>query len=839
MNFNNPDDFSSSPTSSLASDETSSQHFTLMDGNIDASDSSDDDVIEGESTVTGVDCDNDTSNSRVSSQSNGSSNTGSSGRLEEALRQAARQAGTQGIDYDENEDFTMEIAEEEVTAAFKPWMKRGKYTPAVVGHPSAFQDQENLNPFSPAFKANLKAGDRDDDQDQTMDLTQAAGTILPRDLNEKPSSGRGRRQSVALDRRRNSLGRSQSSSDDSVIADETMEFTTAIGGIHQDHQKDDEAQGDAIDIPEDEDITMDFTTVIGGVVGTNNEDVSTGQVTLDIDVASKTPRQEDCRRKSNASAMSDDDMDITTAMGGILSSNTERTEPEEDQTMGMDITTAIGGILPEELTTTDKSLAKALMEHEADAGQLASSPFHKGLAEKSAVMREETSPKTLYLSTMTSETGSPSLAHMKTRSSARQSVESRLSTTPKIMSQRSTPHENPTTPSKQVTPKLRRPTTPGKTPPLKNVSMRTGSPKKLFKAQIKQATSTPKLAHPTLKFGGNETTRMITPAVVLTPSKCRMSGLGIDREGLGSPRVAAILDRRGSISDQAKSFIAQEKPFVGVRFQDPRTLEHDLDKERAEEERRESGRHILQAEADVQDREEDKDATTNLKDMIESLTPKKKKLKGRKSLHVGAAKGLLGKRPVELDEDDDDDELSPKRLKGRDRSPVKNIKLPAPPSKTETTGRVLKAPRFSLGTTAGTEQLSTPNTDAGRLIDGRITTPKDQGRFKNAELLSSTAKPVTSFDEKLASGTGNAEELTEEDERINLQDFLNMTSIRFMELTTTKRRHTVAPTPMVEDTVKKSGVKEGDDVPISERELECCVVAGACTVPMLELYQHV
>lgn len=56
-----------------------------------------------------------------------------------------------------------------------------------------------------------------------------------------------------------------------------------------------------------------------------------------------------------------------------------------------------------------------------------------------------------------------------------------------------------------------------------------------------------------------------------------------------------------------------------------------------------------------------------------------------------------------------------------------------------------------------------------------------------------------------------------------------MTSIRFMELTTTKRRHTVAPSDL-----KDSTTADGKD----DLSLERCVVAGACTVPMLELYQH-
>lgn len=68
-----------------------------------------------------------------------------------------------------------------------------------------------------------------------------------------------------------------------------------------------------------------------------------------------------------------------------------------------------------------------------------------------------------------------------------------------------------------------------------------------------------------------------------------------------------------------------------------------------------------------------------------------------------------------------------------------------------------------------------------------------------------------------------------EEESIHLQDFLNMISIRFMELVTTKRRHTTAPT-----TGPNGAVVVGED----GMSLERCVVASACTVPMLELYQH-
>jgi kinetochore protein Spc7/SPC105 len=108
----------------------------------------------------------------------------------------------------------------------------------------------------------------------------------------------------------------------------------------------------------------------------------------------------------------------------------------------------------------------------------------------------------------------------------------------------------------------------------------------------------------------------------------------------------------------------------------------------------------------------------------------------------------------------------------------------------------------------------------------KATTPKGQGRFKFVD-----DQPTNTMD---FGHTVHADDLDmqqdEEGERIHLQDFLNMTSIRFMELTTTKRRHTVVPS------APRGSSATDDDKDVS---FEKCVVAGACTVPMLELYQHV
>ena len=203
--------------------------------------------------------------------------------------------------------------------------------------------------------------------------------------------------------------------------------------------------------------------------------------------------------------------------------------------------------------------------------------------------------------------------------------------------------------------------------------------------------------------------------------------------------------------------------------------------------------------------------------MIQGLSPKKPHLKGRKSLHVGSARGLLGKRPFELDDDDDAEEQDGvKRLKGHQGSPVKNIKLRAPPSKDETTtGRKTRSSTRAEGDTTTRSISFSPI---------KVQSPKRQGKFRKIENDDPTTMNFESSPMK------DPEMLADDEERMHLQDFLNMTSIRFMELTTTKRRHTVAP-----GAVRTSFAADGKD----DVSLERCVVAGACTVPMLELYQHV
>jgi kinetochore protein Spc7/SPC105 len=710
------------------------------------------------------------------------SDTSSSARLNEALRQAAQEAGTRNIDFNEKGDTS--AGNQEIAGAFKPWIQKGQRISFDMEDMSGLQDQENINPLR-----NDNAQSRDDDdyqysdienEDLSMEITSAVGKILGGVPN---SQNLNRRKSIA---------------EQTNYDEQTMELTNVVGGIEATPSP---AKSDAESIMnDDEEMTMEFTSVVGGVLNKNTQQSR--------DLFSETPQRDDQTGRDFSEwgdGDEDDDaaMEFTGAVGRILSPIEERTESHDGNTAGMDITTAMGRILPPGLDVNSKEQAKQLMELESDAGQLVSSPFQHQV---------QSPPKSLVPPhiTVASETGSPSFSSARSRQTRRGSASSVTRLSP---SKQTTPNK-PRTPSKQLTPQPGRPTTPGKTPPSSNITFRSASPKKLFREEIR-ASGTKQRSPGRSSLFENSAGGESTPAFILRPHPRYSSGLGADREGLGSPKVAEILDRRRSIGEDAEEFVAQEQSPRRLRFEDPVKLHEEFDREREEEEHREET-HVPPLQAS------ELDTTSSLRDLISSLTPKKRKVGARKSLHVGAAKGILGKRPAELD---DDEEETPKRIRAAAASPVKPVKLPAPPSKDETVGR--------------SSRIST-----GRLFD---LSPERHGNFtprgkppvmsKSPTKLRSPSKSVQFTHESSVGGQTNDEDATEDDldwDPIQLQDFLNLTNIHFMELTTTKRRHTTVPGN--DSTLSRVGSPHLGKADIS---LEDCVAAGFCTVPMLELYQHV
>ncbi|KAJ0162499.1 Kinetochore protein spc7 [Colletotrichum tanaceti] len=777
--------------------------------------------------------------------------------LDEALRTAARQAGTQRSGFDDSDD-------EEVIPSFG-WIKKDK------PQPEAGPNQPDPAPPSPVRNSPPAFDEEGDtDMDMDMDITSAVGGIF----NSNASQDIEPDEEMSMDVTR-VLGGILSKSNtnktaltETVSEDQTMEFTTVVGDIRKPNANGHDDEND------DEDMSMEFTSAIGGLLPTHtksdatqkrrrtltsrsNPEDSTMDMDMTIGVGKILPTTDKTRPEDQTMGM-----DMTIPFGRILSTEDEPVE-EEDATVGMDMTVPFGKILPTANRLLEQDEATIGMDMTVPVGRiLPSSPVSEqdevpvGMDMTLAVggiIRAPQSPEARVAAKklMEAEVDKPDTPtkamSAKPASPIKKLVASAKKHTAPASDAQSSPGFNPfqgrglrqsmphagansVSPARTRTPSPPKSAAPAHAvaeTPIESSPVKTPqSVKRRGRSQSpvrKPATPSPAKATSRLNvFQQDPATGARTPTVILTPQTRRHSGIGADKPGLGSPRVAALLDRRGSLGETVKQFVPGKAR--GVTFGDPQVIEEEIDRDRQEEEDKENGRSILEREADGGENE--KDATLNLREMIESLSPKKKRMQSRKSLHVGSARGLLGKRPSELDDEEDgEDQDGVKRLKGHQGSPVKNVKLQQPPSKAETTGR-----RLTRSASKGVEEdggfKATPtHAESLQKMANSAKSPKAHGRFKDIE--EDTMPQPMNLD---GSPVRDENELISEqpEERIHLQDFLNMTSIRFMELTTTKRRHTQAPDMF------KDGLLGGKD----DMSLERCVVAGACTVPMLELYQH-
>ncbi|KAJ4146590.1 hypothetical protein NW754_002055 [Fusarium falciforme] len=545
--------------------------------------------------------------------------------------------------------------------------------------------------------------------------------------------------------------------------DMDMDITRAVGGIIKPQP--------AQERDPDEDMSMDVTRVFGGIMNQSK--------------AQKPVPSPDDEDDEDDAPMEEATMEFTTAIGGIRRPvPDEMDESDGNEDMSMELTTVMGGVLSQkkrkslgvsrrrtvnQVDDEDEDEDDAPMDMTMGVGQILARPSNTNDDKD-----EDDGDTTMGMEMTTAIGGILNNALGNARSLGKRVMEEEADT--------------PDNPDEAL-----------------QAAISKSTPAEKPEAQTAEKPTTTPSPEPS-SSQASKLKRSVGP------KNRRLSGVGADRAGLGSPQVAALFDRRGSIGDMATEFVPGKR---GVTFDDPKELVSEVDKEAQEEEDKENRRKILEREADGAE------ATLNLREMIDSLSPKRNPLRGRKSLAVGSARGLLGKRPSELDDDEEEENDGVKRLKGHQGSPVKNVRLKHPP-KAETTGKLTLSFRKSLQPNSATPTLSSPERQEP------ATTPRHQGRFKDVD--DDRTGHSVNFDESPVKDAGQLEnEVDDDEERIHLQDFLNMTSIRFMELTTTKRRHTTAP-----GNLDNGFLQEGEE----NLSLERCVVAGACTVPMLELYQH-
>ncbi len=701
-----------------------------------------------------------------------------SSTLEEALRLAAERAGTQRLDdddyYDEAAEDEQDEEEEEVIPSFG-WIRKDPQkqnsmaagTTSAASRPSYSNNETTEAGMEMDMTYNMgriikpnEANESDDDAEMSMDVTKAFGGILPA---QSPESSPVR-----------------DVPNDTPPRDEvTMEFTTALGGIRSVDYDDttDDCAGD-------EEMSMELTMAMGGVLG-NEKRKSIAAI-----------------RRQTLSQLEESDatMDMTTSVGRILSNQYHRgnatnapsgdddATAEMDLTAGMDMTAAIRGILSSQ---GRRSLGREIMVEEANK------PNSPGTAIFNAISKQPPRRRSSRAAAPESPNMSAGLLPFRGKLAGPEEQITQQSTR-KSSSPRKQPPSQPVRGSRRSQ---------SHSPQVPTSTRRRSSRLSPSKSPAKSpATSPAKSSNNTTPVPRRkpESTNK-SPANYSTPESRRVSGVGADRTGLGSPRIAEVFDRRSSIGDSASKFVPGSRL---APFEDAKALSKEVDDERSRDEERE--RAIVR----FGQPQEDKDATLNLREMIDSLSPTRKPLNGRKSLHVGSARGLLGKRPAELEDEDAEDNDGVKRLRGHQGRPVKNVRLQQPTKSGGISGDV----SGFRGKIAGPDlhhSFSSP------LKASQATTPRKKALFDMKANHTVHGTNIDSPDQSQSDeNDGN---------RIDLQDFLNMISIRFMELQTTKRRHTTAPATLQDGTTAN-----GEDA----MSLERCVVASACTVPMLELYQH-
>ncbi len=748
-------------------DEVQSVQGDIMSG----SDDSDSDDSDG--TLMTVEAEEMTMASMASARSRMSIESTSD--LDDNLRLAAQHATTHRAEDDD----------EEIIAGFAGWGKKNQ-----PSQKARDDDQEREPQSHPSDGSNMEM---DMDMDLDMEMTGAVGGIL-KPSHSSPEKGDETNMSMDMSmdvtrvygaiipqsnkaaRRKSVKPITQPFDESTSYGDQTMDLTMAVGGIQHGRISD----GSHTDTEGNEDMSMELTTAVGEVV-------------------SNSLRKSIFSSRQSTGAHQENNVGAMGMAVGVGKPGTAQADYGEDQTIGMDMTMAVGGIIKPDLMAQSRSAAKKVMEEEADKPDAS---VTTSLEIKSPTRRSS--------SRLAQDKGDSSLAAFAGKGLRRSPA--RSASPPKSpVRLPSSPLKSPSPTRKPAASASQTPTRAQAKPTLSMIGSRSSSPMRLVSpaGRTTPRSATRSKTPQSSVFQHDPATGAATPLVILTPQRWtpqprNLSGLGADRPGLGSPRVAEILERRHSIGDATPDFVPGRRAVV---FADPRVMEQEIEREQQAEEEREDRSPA------------DKDITQNLIDLIQGLSPKKNPLKGRKSLHVGSARGLLGKRPLELEDDDEGDsevQDGVKRLKGHQGSPVKNIRLTAPPSKDETmTGRKTRS-----GSRADGDTL----TATINLSPQKPSSPIRRGPFPMYDTNETTA---TGFE---SSPMRNPDFQEGDEDRIHLQDFLNLTSIRFMELTTTKRRHTVAP-------------RLSRDGPVHDRKddlsLERCVVAGACTVPMLELFQHV
>lgn len=660
-----------------------------------------------------LDIDEGTARSVVSPDSSDDS-TGSSARLDEALRQAARQAGTQALESEENGEMSMEMAGDEVTNAFKPWMAQQQ-----AAQPSfAEQDQEDMDPFSSRTRTPATARiaqpqtslptNGDDETSMDMTMTRAVGGIIPAvgvipatssetnmsseggtmDLTMvMPGSGivSGATSAPADNDRRASLKRRRSSVLNATTGDETGSPAKKQAPSRRTSIRASRRRSSVMSQEEaGSDETMDLTATLGMI----QEDPSQQLLQEQEDQKENQvgTRPEVAGRESMDTSFGEEPMDMTIIVGsGITGGAAEQGPNPEDtnENLSMEFTTALGTIqqpaASDEAPATTTTPVKTIAEAQKQAWGF---PFEevKPLSPDVQITRKEVSPG--------------------------------KKTTPQKSPKRTTPRKSiiPATPEAQTSAKKTQ--TPLDKPP--------SSRSRSKRASLVQSASPAKVADTPIAAAPESNATLVTPVQIQEP--------------------------------QVETPVAQGSPTPKANPQQP--LPPPV-------------RSPLGPKGDGSGNE--MPAPPKLSDSIKQLATPRKQLSN---------------------------------------SPLKKVIAASTPR------AATKGPK--------------KDTTSARTRRTRKSTSPVKKSVKVAEDVENLPPEDMAVD-------SNVEQQADE-ERVPLQDFLNMTGIQFLDLQTTKRRHTGFPNLKISAAL----LADEDDAAGGDGSdsLERTVVAATTLVPELSMFQH-
>ena len=803
MNFNNPDDLESS----------------IISGSSDVSGSEgEEEDSEGEDEdATGTAMSLDMGDNSLLSTTESESSTSSSARLERNLREAANTAGTRGIEYDEAYeedagDESMEIAGDEITNAFKPWAQRHAEEEDEPLH-SAAMDQENVNPFSPAFQASV-AGmlkprystiAEEDEDDMSMDVTRVVGGILDARAAEQASSP--------------------------IDDDGTMDFTQAVGRINNDmtaaspirngqkrRRSTTEAGSPGFSQSKRRrssmarssmgDETMDLTLAVGAIHESGSP-------------VKPSRRRSVARRRSSGveSEAGDATMDFTRPMGSLSISKPASDDGSgEDEDLSMELTTAFGGV---------QAAERAAAEQEPSTPQEPASP-------SAAAAEANTTPKDQERFRDVPDSGP------------------RKSLTPVLQKQATRSAEKPAS-AKNSSAKSRKSSSPAKSSPVRQ------------KAEVKQLRLTRSASKDTHSKGSplrNEVSYPDLPALDVP-----------DLQSTSTPHLTPLRQTTGQPDSEVRSLLEAQmqdpEPSPTVEKQLRSTpVKHAQSAPKARtplmpkspQRESDSPQFAFTTQEATPDRPSPKAATpksatpksatpksatpkpatpkaatpkspTPKATTPKAFTPKDATPRSSRSGNSTTPKTSTPKTQIASTHDAAPNPVTPQELQVRDvATPVQQ----ASPFGKATPEHTQKETTRLADTI---KLMSTPRKEMLKALTPKKHTPKKQISPMKRPTPAGKPTPKTRSGAQKSPAQQLSETIFElqpaiEKKQVRLQEFLDAASIRFMDLTTTKRRMTYAPTP------SKNRQNNAEDDGEAEVTLESAVVAAACTEPEKELFSH-